>query len=260
MTTAELVILCAVLGLCVGSFANVVIWRVPRGESIVSPGSRCPSCGCELRAGDNIPVLSWLLLRGRCRRCSAPISSRYPIVEALIALLWVAAALRFGLHVAVAPYALFFTTLVVLSAVDLDTMRVPNKILYPSGVLCTVALVVAAVFDHRADDLARAAIGAVIGFAALLLIHLVRPDGMGFGDVRLAFLLGGMLGFTGLGYTALGLFGGFLLGAVVGSIAIATGHGAFGRRVPFAPYLAAGSVLALLFGRPVVDWYSGLFG
>lgn len=246
------------LGLCFGSFANVVVWRIPRGESIVVPPSHCPSCDSELRWYDNIPVASWVALRGRCRSCATAISIRYPIVETLTALLWIAAVVRFGASVEVVPYAIFFTALVVLSAIDIDTQRVPNKVLYPAGALCAVALGIPAVADDRLGDLARAGIGAALGFGALFVIHTIKPNGLGFGDVRLAFLLGLMLGFQGLGFVAVGLFAGFLLGAVIGSAAIATGHGAFGRRIPFAPYLAAGAIVTVLFGRPVVDWYAGL--
>ncbi|MGE0881448.1 MAG: A24 family peptidase [Acidimicrobiia bacterium] len=255
---AELALVCGVFGLCVGSFANVVVARVPRSISVAKPASRCPTCGNELAWFDNVPLLSWFALKGRCRMCAAPISARYPIVEAVTAGLWAAAALRFGAHVETLTYLILFAALVMLSAIDLDVHRLPIAVVRPAMAACGAALLASSAVDNRWDDLVRAAIGAGVGFGFLFLIRTVKPKAMGYGDVRRALLLGVMLGYQGLGYVALGLFAGFAFGAVGGVALIVAKRGSFGRKMAFGPYLAAGTIVALLGGRSIVDWYAGL--
>ena len=240
-------------GLLVGSFLNVVIYRVPRGESVVRNGSHCTSCGHQLAWYENLPVLSWIALRGRCRVCKSSISRRYPLVELGTAVLFALAAARVDRWLELVAYLVAFGGLIALATIDIDLRRVPVAVLYPTLVATTVLMTAAAAVDGRWDDLARALIGAAIGFSVLRLIHLAAPRGMGYGDVRLASLCGLLLGWNGLAYVAVGLYGAFLLGAVIGVALIAVGRGRFGKAIPFAPYLAAGAILASLYGDPIVD-------
>lgn len=259
--TAFVVVVCGVLGLLVGSFLNVVIWRVPRDESVVTPRSRCPQCGNELRNVDNVPVLSWLLLRGRCRFCHAPISARYPLVELLTGVLFAALALRFSGEdgwgwAALPAYLVLAAGLVALSGIDLDHHRLPNKVLYPTLFAMSALFVAAAAVSGEWDRLGRAAIGGAIGFAVLFVIAFISPRGMGFGDVRLAGMLGVAEGWLGLGYVAVGLFLGFLAAAVVGVALIATKVKSRKDKIPFGPFLALGALLAVFAGARILDWYA----
>jgi leader peptidase (prepilin peptidase)/N-methyltransferase len=255
--TGLLVAGCALLGLLVGSFLNVVIVRVPERQSVVTPRSRCPGCGTQLAERDNVPVLSWLLLRGRCRTCAMPIPARYPLVEVATGALFAAAALRLGADWALPGYLLFFATLLAVSAIDLERFLVPNRIVYPSLGASVVLLAGAAVLEHDLNALGRSLVGAALASGGLFLLALVYPRGMGMGDVKLALLLGLYLGWLSLGHVALGLFLGFLLGSVVGLGLLVAGVRGRKDHLPFAPFLAAGAVLAVLAGRPLLDWYLG---
>lgn len=241
----------------VGSFLNVVIHRVPKRESIVSPRSRCPGCGTELRNRDNIPVLSWLVLRGRCRTCAAPISVRYPLVEMVTALLFGAVALRLGLDWSLPAFLVFTAGLVALSAIDLDTFLLPKRVVYPVLGAGAALLVVAAVASHDTGRLVDAVIGSAAAFGALFVIHFISPAGLGFGDVRLAALLGLFLGWLGLAQVFVGLFLGFAVASVVGLVLLATKVRSRKDRIPFGPFLAAGSMLAVWFGQPLVRLWLG---
>ena len=254
--TALLVAACAVLGLAVGSFLNVVIHRVPRKESVVKPRSRCPGCGTELAARDNIPVVSWLMLKGRCRTCGEPISPRYPVVELATAALFAAMAVRLGVDAALPAFLVVTAGLVAISAVDLERFIVPNRILYPTLFIAAPLLVVAAAVYGDWKGVRTAAVGGALGWALLLIVHLVSPAGMGFGDVRLAGLIGMLLGWLSVGHVLVGLFLGFALAALVGVGLIATGLKSRKDKVPFGPFLAGGAVLAVLLGTPILDWYT----
>lgn len=253
--TAFLVGWCAVLGLLVGSFLNVVIWRVPRDESIVHPRSRCPRCGNQLRTVDNLPVLSWLFLRGKCHFCGEPISARYPLVELLTGVLFGVTAAKFGFDWALPAFLVLVAGLIALSGIDLDHKRLPIKVLYPVLFAVAALLVLAAAATGEWGDLARAAAGGVIGFVVLLLIHLIAPRGMAFGDVRLAGLIGVALGWLGLGYVAVGLFLAFLTSSVIGLLLIAVKLATRKSKIPFGPFLAFGCLLAVFVGGPILDWY-----
>ena len=231
--TVALAISAAILGAVVGSFVNVVIYRLPRGESLVRPGSHCPGCGAAVAAYDNVPLVSWVALRGRCRACRTRISVRYPVVEAATAALFAAAAIRFGLVAEVGAYLVLFAALVALSMVDLDRHIVPRKIIYATAVLACPFLVAQVVVGGDPGHLVDAAIAGAASFAVLGLVHIVRPEGMGFGDVRLASLDGALLGFLGLGDAAVGLFLGVAAGAVVGVVLLALGRSAK-TKLPFA--------------------------
>lgn len=250
-------LVCGLFGLVIGSFLNVVIHRVPERRSLSRPGSSCPACGEPIRPWDNIPVVSWLVLRGRCRDCSAPISVRYPLVEALTAALFIAAAWRVGAHAALADYCVFFAFLVALSGIDLDHHILPSRIIYPGVGASLVLLAIASGTDHDWHRYQDAVIGGVLALAALFLIHIVAPRGMGFGDVRLSGLIGLNLGWLGLAHVAVGLFAGFVLGAVVGVGLMAVGVASRKSRIPFGPFLAAGAVVGVLWGTTLVHWWLG---
>lgn len=254
--TAFLAAGCAVLGLVVGSFLNVVIARVPKKESVVAPRSRCPGCSTTIAPRDNVPLVSWLLLRGRCRTCRAPISPRYPLVELLTAVLFAAVAVRLGADWALPAFLVVVAGLVAISAVDLERFIVPNRILYPTLFVAAPLLLVAAAVDGDWSSARTAAIGGALGFVLLLAIHLVSPRGMGFGDVRLAGLIGMMLGWLSVGHVLVGLFLGFATASLVGVGLILGGRRGRKDKVPFGPFLAAGAVLAVLFGGPILSWYS----
>lgn len=260
-------------GLLFGSFANVVIWRVPRGESIASPGSHCPRCEAPIAWHDNVPVLSWLVLRARCRSCGAPIPARYPIVEATSGLLFAVAAIGFGVSWAAVVAMVLSWFLLVLSVIDLDTMRLPNPLVGTlAGVGLTAAVAGQVTGAHLAplvgmarsgwlsDPVPAALLGAAIGVAIsgglAGLYGLVRGRrGLGMGDVKLLAVLGLFLG----PYVVMCMFLGSLLGMVAG-LAAARGRSAAETKIPFGPWLAAGGLLTALVGPALWSWYLGLVG
>jgi leader peptidase (prepilin peptidase)/N-methyltransferase len=253
--TAFVAVVCGIFGLAVGSFLNVVIHRVPAKESVVAPRSRCPRCGTELAARDNIPVVSWLLLRGKCRTCSEPISGRYPLVELFTAAVFAAAGIRFSDSWALPAYLVFFASLIAISFIDLEHYIVPNRIVYPTLFASIPLLAAAALADGDPDRIWHAAIGSFAAWFALLVVHFIQPKGMGFGDVRLSALLGMYLGWIDLELVLLGMLLGFILGAVVGIGLVVTKVRGRKDAVPFAPFLAAGATIAVLASRPILSWY-----
>jgi len=257
------VIVSLVLGLAVGSFLNVVIHRVPRGESVVRPPSHCPDCGNPVRARHNVPVVGWLVLRGRCADCGRPISARYPLVELGTGLVFGAVALRFAHpgQVASLPAYLYFAAIgVALAMIDFDLKRLPNAIVLPSYPVLAVLLAVPAVIHQDWSALARAGIGGVALFAFYLLLVLVYPSGMGWGDVKLAGLVGGVLGYLSWAALVVGAFGGFLLGAVAGVVVIALRKGDRKTALPFGPFMIIAAVLAWFVADPIADAYLRLTG
>ena len=244
-----------ILGLAIGSFLNVVIHRVPAKESVVRPRSRCPQCGTELASRDNVPVLSWFLLRGKCRTCGKPISARYPLVELATAALFVAMGVRFSDSWALPAYLLFAAALLAISVIDLEHYIVPNRILYPTLFATAPLLAGAALLEGEPRRIRDAAIGGVAAWLALLVVHVIQPRGMGFGDVRLAGLLGMHLGWIDLELVLLGMILGFFLGAVIGILLIVTRIRGRKDAVPFAPFLAAGAVVAILFSDQLLRAY-----
>jgi len=251
---------CAVLGLLAGSFANVVIHRVPAGRSVVRPRSACPGCGAVIAPRDNVPVLSWLLLRGRCRHCGQAISVRYPLVEAAMAVAFAVVGARIGADWALPAYLLFTWTLVVVAVIDAATRRIPNRLTYPLTPALAVLLVAAALLDGAPGAALRAVAGGALAFAALLVLALLSPRGMGMGDVKLAAFIGLGLGYLGWGHLALGLFGAFVLGGVAGLALIATRLRRRSDQIPFGPYLAVAALIAVVAGRPLIDGYARLLG
>ncbi|MBI4259528.1 MAG: prepilin peptidase [Actinobacteria bacterium] len=243
-----------ILGLAFGSFLTVVVHRVPRGESLIRPGSRCPSCGVEIRARDNVPLLSWLVLRGRCRACGAPISALYPLVELATAALFVGAALELDGEPAAAIVAPFLGVMVALGVIDARHRILPNRIVYPSVLLAALAVAVADLAGGEVDAV-RAAIGFASYGGALLVVAFVSPAGMGMGDVKLAALIGLVLGSLGLSYVAVAAALGVLLGGVGAVLALLLGRAGRKQAIPFGPYLATGAVLAAFVGPEIASAY-----
>lgn len=254
---AFLVAVCVLFGLMVGSFLNVVIHRVPRKESVVAPRSHCPGCETELSNVDNIPLASWLMLRGKCRTCGVAISPRYPLVELLTGVLFGVMAARFGFDPALPAFLVFTAFLVALSVIDLDTFLLPKVLVWPAFFSGVVLLTVAAVVDGDWLSLREAAMGSALAFGALFVIHFISPKGMGFGDVRLAAVLGLHLGWIELVTVGLGLFLAFLLASVVGIGLIATKRKGRKDKVPFGPFLAAGTGVAIVLSEPILRIYLG---
>jgi len=239
---------CAVLGLAVGSFLNVVIYRVPRNESVMSPRSSCPSCGAPIRVRDNIPVVSWLLLKGRCRDCHAPISARYPLVELACAGLFAGTAARFGYRWDLPAYLVFFAGLLALSCIDVERLRLPKKIVYPLTILVTALLLMAAAVTGAWHDFAIGVACALGWFVVFFAMNLISSRLLGFGDVRLSLVLGMALGWLGIGYVLLGFFAANLIGAIVGITLIATKHMGRSDRIPYGVFLALGCAVAVFAG------------
>lgn len=246
------VTLAVLMGLVFGSFANVVVHRVPLKQSVVRPASRCPSCGAALRARDNIPVLSWLLLRGRCRNCGARISPRYPAIETLTAVLFGLAAWRIRPATDLVAYLPLLWVLVVLSFIDLEHKLLPNRIVVPSFVAGVALLGIAAALGPGVGAWVRAFLGAGVAFGFFFVLALISPRGMGMGDVKLSAVLGLGLAYLGWGRLLVGFFISFLAGAVGGIGLIAARRAGMKSEVPFGPYLALGTIVSILFGGPIV--------
>jgi leader peptidase (prepilin peptidase)/N-methyltransferase len=232
-------------GLALGSFLNVVAARIPLRRSLLRPGSACATCAAPIAWYDNVPLLSWALLRGRCRACGTAISPVYPAVELATAALVVACVLEFGLTAEAAVAAFFCAVVVVVSAIDLAHRIIPNRIVLPAAAVCLVAQTAL----EPSPEWALAALGAS---AFLLVAALAYPGGMGMGDVKLALLMGAVLGRT----VPVALMAGMLL-ALVPSVVLLARHGGRARKmgIPFGPFLALGSVFALFWGDAVVGWY-----
>lgn len=260
-------------GLIFGSFGNVVIWRFPRGESLSHPGSHCPSCGSPIAWYDNVPLLSWVLLRGRCRMCQAPISARYPTVELLSGLLWLAAGVRFGFSLMTLAAVVFFYLLLLLAFIDWDTMRLPNPLvalLAALGLLgATVAqftgLPMVPLLSQGSGALSQPLVGAIVGAAgsagvvlaiALIYRFVRKTQGFGMGDVKLLAAIGVFLGLYGL----MAMFIGTFVGAVYGVVSARRSGESLRHKFPFGPFLAIGAVLTVLFGQVAWVWYLGLIG
>ena len=245
-------------GLLIGSFANVVIHRLPAGQSIVKPPSACPKCGARLRSLDNIPIFSWLVLRGRCRACSAPISVRYPAVEALTGLVFAGIGWRFGISWTGVGEAVLAGGLVALAFIDLEHLLLPRRLVYATLTIVALVFVAGAASGSQWHRLEVAAISAVVPWALFFAINWISPKALGFGDVRLALLIGFGLGWLGAAYAFLGFIVASVLGSLVGVALIALGKAGRRTPIPFGTFLAAGAVLAVLAGSPVVNWYLAL--
>jgi leader peptidase (prepilin peptidase)/N-methyltransferase len=265
MNSAVLVVLAGLFGLLIGSFLNVVIWRLPRGESLNQPASHCPVCDHPIRPFDNIPVVSWLVLRRRCRDCGAPISARYPSVELVTAILFGVIAWRIGWRPALAGFLFFTAAGVALAMIDIDLKRLPNALTFPAYGVVLVSLVVDAATGGHWGSLLRAvaAMAVLYGFyfATMLLGEMVlKKKAMGFGDVKLAGLIGLVLGWLSWGALAVGAFGGFFVGAVGGVLLLVSGKGTLASKIPYGPYMLGGALIGILWGSQLADAYLRVSG
>ena len=255
MTTLPFVFVLAAFGLLVGSFLNVCIYRVPRGESIVWPASRCTDCGRNLAWYENVPVVSWLLLRGRCRTCGAAISSMYPLVELVTAVLFAASAALYGPSGLLAVRLAFGCALIVLFAIDLRLRVLPNVITLPG-----IAVGLAASWflpPGWLSSLIGAAAGAGILFAIAEAYCRVRgQDGLGMGDVKMLAMVGAFLGWPLMILTL--VFASFA-GSIVGVTLIASGRGSMQAALPFGTFLAVGALVAAAAGDPILAWYLAFY-
>lgn len=255
-----------ILGLAIGSFLNVCACRIPKGEPIAYPPSHCPSCGNPIMPLDNIPILSYILLMGRCRSCGEKISLKYPIIELLTGLLWVGLYYHFGLSIQLVFGLFFATVLIVLSAIDYEVKLIPDRILLPA-ILASIAFLI--LYPLKIVSLPIIAgikpWWAVGGFFAgggfLYLVAILAPlifkkEAMGGGDIKLAAFMGLYLG----GYVFIALFIGFFLGAVVGIILMATGKRSAKDMIPFGPFLASGAVITVFFGPQMLHAYLRIAG
>jgi leader peptidase (prepilin peptidase)/N-methyltransferase len=238
-------------GLCVGSFLNVVIARLPEGKSIVSPGSACPRCGTFIRWFDNVPLISYALLRGRCRQCREPISARYPLVELLTGLLFVLAVWQRGLTLDLIPALLLLTALVAITAIDLDRQLIPDALSLPGIVVGFVS----SLLLGRPGWL-ESLLGILVGGGIFFLIIVASGGGMGGGDMKLGAMLGAFLGWK---LVLVAILIAVLVGGVI-AIGLLVG-GQRGRKdaLAFGPYLALGGAISLFWGQPLLDWYLGVF-
>ena len=255
--TAYLAAVAGLWGLLIGSFLNVVAYRVPLGQSVVAPPSACPACAHPIRWKDNIPIVSWLLLRGRCRDCGAGISVRYPIVEFATGILFAGTYLVIGAVWVLPAYLLFAATTMVLVLTDLDHKRIPNRILYPATVAGVLLITSGAAADHSIGAIPRALAGGGIYFGLLLVIALLARGGFGMGDVKLAFLLGTFLAFPSWDTLGAGIFLAFLIGGLVSLILLITKKKGRKDAIPFGPPLILGAWISLVWGQRLVDWYLG---
>jgi leader peptidase (prepilin peptidase) / N-methyltransferase len=252
MSLAYAAALAGAFGLIIGSFLNVVAYRLPRGQSVAFPASHCPSCETPIKPYDNVPVLSWLVLRGRCRSCHRAISARYPIVEAVTAALLVAVVLTEGADSDAWLGLAFVVLLVPVTLIDLDHRIIPNTLML-IGTVVSVALVL--LTDPGALTEHLIAAGAAGGF--LLVAAIARPGGMGMGDVKLAAVMGLFLGRN----VAPAMLAAFLVGSVIGGAIMARKGVKAGRKtaIPFGPWLAVGGLVGLFFGDAIVEWYLDSF-
>jgi leader peptidase (prepilin peptidase)/N-methyltransferase len=242
-----MILLYAVLGLAVSSFLNVCIDRLPEGASIVSPPSHCPACGRRLTPLDLIPLVSYLLLRGRCRTCGAPIPRRVLLVEAMTGLLFVLLWYRYGFSIRLLLATLYTCFFIVIFVIDLEHRLVLNRVIYPAIVVALLAIPLT-----PGHDVIELLVGGAIGFGVLFLIAFIYPSGMGMGDVKLATFIGLVVGFPSV-FAALLIS--FVAGGLVGGSLLLTGLKGRKDAIPFAPFLVAGGMVAMLYGQQIIDWY-----
>jgi leader peptidase (prepilin peptidase) / N-methyltransferase len=239
---------CAIVGLVVGSFLNVIIYRVPRDESIVTPRSSCPACGAPIRKKDNIPVISWLVLRGHCRDCQEPISMRYPLVELTCSALFAGTAARFGFRWDLPAFLVLFAGLLALSCIDVERLLLPKKIVYPLTASVAALPLPAATETGQWHDYVIGVTCAIGWYVVFFALNLASPRILGYGDVRLSFVLGFSLGWLGVDYVLLGFFAANLIGAIVGIALMATKHMSRRDRIPYGIFLASGCAFSVFAG------------
>ncbi|MCR2814138.1 prepilin peptidase [Microbacterium sp. zg.Y1090] len=264
LPTALILLVAGVLGALIGSFLNVVIWRVPRGESIVRPGSACPQCGRAIAWYDNLPVVSYLVLRGRCRHCATHISARYPLVElgtgiAFAIVVW--GALVGTYPAAILPLLLYWASIgIALALIDLDHHRLPNVITLPAYIVTAVLAVAASVLLGEYGRLLTAAAGFALLGGFYLLLAVAYRGGMGLGDVKLAGSLGLLLGWLGWPQLVVGGFSAFVIGGIVGVVLMVAGRAGRKSRLPFGPFMLLGSWVGVFAGPAIAGFYLSATG
>jgi leader peptidase (prepilin peptidase) / N-methyltransferase len=243
-------------GLCLGSFANVCIYRIPLNKSIVHPPSSCPHCGARIRFFDNIPVISYLLLMGRCRQCETSISMRYPLVEILMAFLSLALFIRFGFQLQTIQFMVFAGTLVILSFIDLDHKILPDVLTLPGIAVGFLVSFLPGGISWAASLIGLAAGGGSLYLVATVYERITGREGLGGGDIKLLAMIGAWMGWQSLPLIVLMSS---LSGAVIGSVFILSGGKGARTQIPFGPFLSLGALSYLFFGRQISLWYFGLF-
>jgi leader peptidase (prepilin peptidase)/N-methyltransferase len=246
------------MGLNIGSFLNVVIDRVPKHESIVRPRSRCPKCGHEIASWDNIPIISWIVLRGRCRSCGLKISAQYPAVEIGTAVLFGTTAAHFGPSWNLAVFLVLFMGIIPLMVIDFEKHLLPIRILYPTLIVDGAILIADALAHQRWRELAIASAAGAIWFATFFVINWIRPDALGFGDVRLVGLIGLCLGWLGVPIVFVGFFAANILGIVIGLALIATKRADRNTHIPLGVFLGIGASFAVFAGPSIAHHFPGL--
>jgi len=249
------IILIFVLGLIVGSFSNVCIYRIPRNESVIYPASHCPKCRTKIKPIDNIPLLSYILLKGRCRNCGSKISIQYPVVEFLTGLIYLIVYLIYGLSIQTLVYIILSSALIIIAFIDLQEQIIPDIISLPGIV---IGLILSFIVPYM--SFINSALGALVGGGIILIIAWVgsiifKKEAMGGGDVKLAAMIGAFLGWR---YTIISLFLGFFIGALVGIILILSKIKSKEDMVPFGPFIVLGSIITLLWGEKILAWYIGI--
>lgn len=267
---AYLISVSGILGLLIGSFLNVVVYRVPAGKSLL-PGSRCPRCNEPIRPWHNVPVVGWIVLRGRCAMCNTSISPRYPLVEACTALVfvgvtwwWLSNAVSASLGAAASALMLvvflyFAAVSIALALIDLDTFRLPNSIVFSSIGVIGGLTVTATLFSADPSALLRAVIGALLLMTFYGLLWFLWSGGMGLGDVKLAILLGLVLGWVGWGALIVGAFAAFVCGGAFGLALVMRGKAGRKTRIPFGPWMLLGAWIGIIAGEPIANWYLARF-
>ncbi len=253
--TAALAVACALVGLYVGLYLNLLADLLPQKKPVRPLRAGCRNCLDASTSNPRLPALPWTVHGRRCVVCGERVSVRYPVVELAGAALFAAVTIRLGPDAALPAYLVFFACLLVVTAIDLEYSIIPNRIVYPTIFASVPLLAMAALVKGDFGRFGSALAGAGIAFAVMFVVHLISPESMGFGDVRLTFILGLFLGWLSLSHVVVGLFLGFALGAVVGVGLMLTRRRGRKDSVPFGPFLAAGAALAVLFGRPLIDWW-----
>ncbi len=253
-----MVLIAGILGLLIGSFLNVVVWRLPRGESLSHPGSHCPACDHPIRPYDNIPVVSWLVLRGRCRDCGAGISARYPLVELATGVAFALTAAWVGWSVLL-PFALWLVAAcIAMVLIDIEHHRLPNSLTLSTYAVVLAGLLLSAVLDGAWQSFLRAVAGGIVLALLYAALALAFPKGMGWGDVKLAAVVGTVMAWVSWGALVVGGFGAFLLGSLWGIGAIAVGRAGRKSALPFGPFMVVAALAAVAIGPQIAAWYSDL--
>lgn len=243
-------------GICIGSFLNVCIYRIPAGMSIVTPGSTCPKCSTKIAFYCNIPIFSYLALKGRCKYCKTPISIRYPIVESITGIVALLLLQKFGLNTQMVFWFVFICTLIVISFIDFDHQIIPDFISLPGIIIFASSL-----FFVPEMTIKQVLLGILFGGGSLTLVAVLyyllrKQEGMGGGDIKLLAMIGSAIGPKGVFFT---IFCGSLVGTIVGfSMILITRKSGLKLKIPFGPYLSLGAVLYIFYGEPIISWYLGL--